>query len=49
MFWRKRVVALAQEYPDVELSHMYVDNAEMQLVRYPKQVRLLNKLTSPPL
>ncbi|CAJ2659616.1 unnamed protein product [Trifolium pratense] len=37
MFWRKRVMALAQEYPDVELSHMYVDNAAMQLVRYPKQ------------
>ncbi|OMO68033.1 Isocitrate and isopropylmalate dehydrogenases family [Corchorus capsularis] len=37
MFWRKRVTALASEYPDVELSHMYVDNAAMQLVRYPKQ------------
>jgi hypothetical protein len=47
MFWRKRVVALAEEYPDVELSHMYVDNAAMQLVRYPKQVRLWNKLTTP--
>ncbi|XP_022714763.1 3-isopropylmalate dehydrogenase 2, chloroplastic-like isoform X1 [Durio zibethinus] len=37
MFWRKRVTAIASEYPDVELSHMYVDNAAMQLVRYPKQ------------
>lgn len=37
MFWRKRVSALSQEYPDVELSHMYVDNASMQLIRYPKQ------------
>ncbi|XVF24716.1 hypothetical protein REPUB_Repub13aG0151200 [Reevesia pubescens] len=37
MFWRKRVMAIASEYPDVELSHMYVDNAAMQLVRYPKQ------------
>ncbi|PON51645.1 Isopropylmalate dehydrogenase [Parasponia andersonii] len=37
MFWRKRVVAISSEYPDVELSHMYVDNAAMQLVRYPKQ------------
>ncbi|KAK7325276.1 hypothetical protein VNO77_29436 [Canavalia gladiata] len=37
MLWRKRVLALAQEYPDVELSHMYVDNASMQLIRYPKQ------------
>ncbi|KAE9600539.1 putative 3-isopropylmalate dehydrogenase [Lupinus albus] len=37
MFWRKRVLALAQEYPDIELSHMYVDNAAMQLIRNPKQ------------
>ncbi|TKY48039.1 3-isopropylmalate dehydrogenase 2 [Spatholobus suberectus] len=37
MLWRKRVLALAQEYPAVELSHMYVDNASMQLIRYPKQ------------
>ncbi|XP_027187150.1 3-isopropylmalate dehydrogenase 2, chloroplastic-like isoform X2 [Cicer arietinum] len=37
MFWRKRVLALAEEYSDVELSHMYVDNASMQLIRYPKQ------------
>ncbi|MBW4579257.1 MAG: 3-isopropylmalate dehydrogenase [Tildeniella nuda ZEHNDER 1965/U140] len=35
--WRDRITALAPEYPDVELSHMYVDNAAMQLVRYPKQ------------
>ncbi|XP_020869560.1 3-isopropylmalate dehydrogenase 1, chloroplastic isoform X2 [Arabidopsis lyrata subsp. lyrata] len=38
ILWRKRVTALASEYPDVELSHMYVDNAAMQLIRYPKQV-----------
>ncbi|CAL2246003.1 unnamed protein product [Prunus armeniaca] len=37
MFWRKRIMAIALEYPDVELSHMYVDNAAMQLVRDPKQ------------
>ncbi|CAL5327605.1 hypothetical protein CsSME_00007413 [Camellia sinensis var. sinensis] len=37
MLWRKRVMAIASEYPDVELSHMYVDNAAMQLVRNPKQ------------
>ncbi|KAM7503085.1 hypothetical protein LguiB_001989 [Lonicera macranthoides] len=37
MLWRKRVTAIASEYPDVELSHMYVDNAAMQLVRNPKQ------------
>ncbi|WOH05516.1 hypothetical protein DCAR_0624933 [Daucus carota subsp. sativus] len=37
MLWRKRVTAIASQYPDVELSHMYVDNAAMQLVRNPKQ------------
>lgn len=35
--WRDRVGVLAQTYPDVELSHLYVDNAAMQLVRAPKQ------------
>jgi 3-isopropylmalate dehydrogenase len=35
--WRDRVTLMAQEYPDVELSHLYVDNAAMQLVRAPKQ------------
>lgn len=35
--WRDRINALAPEYPDVELSHLYVDNAAMQLVRWPKQ------------
>jgi 3-isopropylmalate dehydrogenase len=35
--WRQRVTAIATEYPDVELTHMYVDNAAMQLVRWPKQ------------
>ena len=35
--WRDRITALAPEYPDVELSHLYVDNAAMQLVRAPKQ------------
>lgn len=37
ILWRKRVTAIAEEYPDVELSHMYVDNAAMQLIREPKQ------------
>jgi 3-isopropylmalate dehydrogenase len=35
--WRDQVVEIAAEYPDVELSHMYVDNAAMQLIRNPKQ------------
>ena len=37
MFWREIVTDVAREYPEVELSHMYVDNAAMQLVRAPKQ------------
>jgi 3-isopropylmalate dehydrogenase len=36
-FWREVVVQVHREYPDVELSHMYVDNAAMQLVKKPKQ------------
>ncbi|MGB3561227.1 MAG: 3-isopropylmalate dehydrogenase [Geitlerinemataceae cyanobacterium] len=35
--WRDRIMALAPQYPDVELSHLYVDNAAMQLIRNPKQ------------
>jgi 3-isopropylmalate dehydrogenase len=35
--WREVVVRVAKDYADVELSHMYVDNAAMQLVRAPKQ------------
>jgi 3-isopropylmalate dehydrogenase len=35
--WRDRITALSAEYPDVELSHLYVDNAAMQLLRAPKQ------------
>ena len=35
--WRDRVTAMAKNYSDVELSHLYVDNAAMQLVRAPRQ------------
>ncbi len=35
--WRSVVMEVAKQYPDVELSHMYVDNAAMQLVRNPSQ------------
>ncbi len=35
--WREVMTDLASEYPDVELSHIYVDNAAMQLIREPKQ------------
>jgi 3-isopropylmalate dehydrogenase len=35
--WREVVTKVAEAYPDVELSHMYVDNAAMQLLRAPKQ------------
>lgn len=37
VLWREVMERLAADYPDVELSHMYVDNAAMQLVRAPKQ------------
>jgi 3-isopropylmalate dehydrogenase len=36
-FWRDIVIDIAKGYPEVELSHMYVDNAAMQLIRNPKQ------------
>ncbi|MGB0213476.1 3-isopropylmalate dehydrogenase [Algiphilus sp.] len=39
--WREVVTTVAQDYPDCELSHMYVDNAAMQLVRAPKQFDVL--------
>jgi 3-isopropylmalate dehydrogenase len=39
--WRDRVEAIHADYPAVELSHMYVDNAAMQLVRSPKQFDVL--------
>jgi 3-isopropylmalate dehydrogenase len=37
VLWREVMESLAKEYPDVSLSHMYVDNAAMQLVINPKQ------------
>lgn len=35
--WREIMIDLAKSYPDIQLTHMYVDNAAMQLVRAPKQ------------
>ncbi|GAB0149064.1 MULTISPECIES: 3-isopropylmalate dehydrogenase [Marichromatium] len=35
--WREVAIETAADYPEIELSHMYVDNASMQLVRAPKQ------------
>lgn len=35
--WREVVISVGNEYPDVELSHQYVDNAAMQLLKNPKQ------------
>lgn len=35
--WREVMERVAKDYPEVELSHMYVDNAAMQLVKWPKQ------------
>ncbi|MBB6053568.1 3-isopropylmalate dehydrogenase [Armatimonas rosea] len=37
VLWRATVEEVAKEYPDVQLSHLLVDNAAMQLVRWPKQ------------
>lgn len=39
--WRETVEEIAKQYPDVEVSHMYVDNASMQLIRNPKQFDVL--------
>ena len=36
-FWKDVVIEVSQQYPDVALDHMYVDNAAMQLVRAPKK------------
>lgn len=35
--WRETVIKVSEEYPEVELNHMYVDNCAMQLVRNPRQ------------
>ena len=37
MLWRKTVVEMAPDYPDISVSHMYVDNAAMQLILNPEQ------------
>jgi len=39
--WRETVEQVAKEYPEVELSHMYVDNAAMQLIANPKQFDIM--------
>ncbi|MBU1567496.1 MAG: 3-isopropylmalate dehydrogenase [Proteobacteria bacterium] len=41
VLWRQVVVEIAKEFPDVELKHIYVDNATMQLVRDPQQFDVL--------
>jgi 3-isopropylmalate dehydrogenase len=41
VLWRETVTAVGKDYPEVELTHMYVDNAAMQLVRRPKQFDVL--------
>ncbi len=37
VLWREVVMEVAKDYPEVELNHLYVDNATMQLVKYPQQ------------
>ena len=41
VLWRKVVIEIAQEYPEVELEHIYVDNAAMQLIKDPSQFDVL--------
>ncbi len=41
VLWRKTVVEIGKEFPDVELSHLYVDNAAMQLIRRPRDFDVL--------
>jgi 3-isopropylmalate dehydrogenase len=41
VFWREVVTGIAKQYPDVACSHMYVDNAAMQLVKNPHQFDVL--------
>ncbi|MCT9123539.1 3-isopropylmalate dehydrogenase [Cupriavidus gilardii] len=40
-FWKDIMIEVSKEYPDVELSHMYVDNAAMQLVKAPKSLDVI--------
>ena len=41
VYWREVVIEIAKDYPEVELNHLYIDNAAMQMVRYPKQFDVL--------
>jgi 3-isopropylmalate dehydrogenase len=41
VLWREVVGAVAADYPDVELTHMYIDNASMQLIRNPRRFDVL--------
>ncbi len=41
LMWRETMIEAAKEYPDIELNHMYVDNAAMQLAKNPKQFDVL--------
>lgn len=41
ILWREVVTDIAQQYPDVEIQHMYIDNATMQLIKAPSQFDVL--------
>ncbi|MBG6027773.1 MULTISPECIES: 3-isopropylmalate dehydrogenase [Proteus] len=41
ILWREVVTEIAKEYPDVEIQHMYIDNATMQLIKDPSQFDVL--------
>ncbi|STV82572.1 3-isopropylmalate dehydrogenase [Klebsiella michiganensis] len=46
ILWREIVSEVSKQYPDVELSHMYIDNATMQLIKDPSQFDVLPVLQS---
>ncbi|CAA7026927.1 unnamed protein product [Microthlaspi erraticum] len=41
MLWRKRVTEMASEYPEVEVTHLLIDTAAMDLIRHPKQFDII--------
>ena len=41
VLWRRTLIEIGRDYPDVELSHLYVDNAAMQLIRRPREFDVL--------
>lgn len=44
MVWRKQVTKMASEYPEVDVTHLLIDTAAMDLIRHPQQVFLASPL-----